>query len=144
MFWAKLAGDAEKQSGLQIYLKIQGALWIYLVLPDRIELSTSPLPRECSTTELRQQASIENRPDKAVRGGRSLPQGPRRASHDRPVDVKNDRSGSRQVAPPPVRSCPRHHDQMNYRQFPLAGVGLFYLEGRLRRETGNCDDDRRG
>jgi hypothetical protein len=25
------------------------------VLPDRIELSTSPLPRECSTTELRQQ-----------------------------------------------------------------------------------------
>jgi hypothetical protein len=28
-----------------------------MVLPDRIELSTSPLPRECSTTELRQQAS---------------------------------------------------------------------------------------
>jgi hypothetical protein len=27
-----------------------------LVLPDRIELSTSPLPRECSTTELRQHA----------------------------------------------------------------------------------------
>ena len=25
------------------------------MLPDRIELSTSPLPRECSTTELRQQ-----------------------------------------------------------------------------------------
>ena len=25
-----------------------------LVLPNRIELSTSPLPRECSTTELRQ------------------------------------------------------------------------------------------
>src|SRR5690348_17020920 len=25
-----------------------------MVLPDRIELSTSPLPRECSTTELRQ------------------------------------------------------------------------------------------
>src|SRR5690606_20338714 len=29
---------------------------IFLVLPDRIELSTSPLPRECSTTELRQRA----------------------------------------------------------------------------------------
>src|SRR5262249_55216508 len=28
-----------------------------LVLPDRIELSTSPLPRECSTTELRQRAA---------------------------------------------------------------------------------------
>jgi hypothetical protein len=27
-----------------------------MVLPERIELSTSPLPRECSTTELRQQA----------------------------------------------------------------------------------------
>ena len=27
-----------------------------LVLPDRIELSTSPLPMECSTTELRQHA----------------------------------------------------------------------------------------
>src|SRR5579872_3777292 len=28
----------------------------FLVLPERIELSTSPLPRECSTTELRQRA----------------------------------------------------------------------------------------
>ena len=27
---------------------------IKLVLPEGIELSTSPLPRECSTTELRQ------------------------------------------------------------------------------------------
>jgi hypothetical protein len=29
---------------------------IKMVLPDRIELSTSPLPMECSTTELRQHA----------------------------------------------------------------------------------------
>src|SRR5579871_345737 len=29
-----------------------------MVLADRIELSTSPLPRECSTTELRQQAGL--------------------------------------------------------------------------------------
>ena len=28
--------------------------WAFLVLPLRIELRTSPLPRECSTTELRQ------------------------------------------------------------------------------------------
>ena len=28
------------------------------MLPDRIELSTSPLPRECSTTELRQHRLI--------------------------------------------------------------------------------------
>ncbi len=30
--------------------------WKTVVLPERIELSTSPLPRECSTPELRQQA----------------------------------------------------------------------------------------
>src|SRR6266481_4373958 len=29
-----------------------------MVLPDRIELSTSPLPMECSTTELRQHARL--------------------------------------------------------------------------------------
>ena len=29
-----------------------------MVLPVRIELTTSPLPRECSTTELRQQARV--------------------------------------------------------------------------------------
>jgi hypothetical protein len=49
-----------------------------MVLPDRIELSTSPLPMECSTTELRQRATSGNRPKKVVRKtGRSLPQGPR-------------------------------------------------------------------
>ena len=32
-----------------------------VVLPDRIELSTSPLPRECSTTELRQPALVARR-----------------------------------------------------------------------------------
>src|SRR5262249_12382471 len=37
----------------------------YLVLPVRIELTTSPLPRGCSTTELRQRrAGWENRPMK--------------------------------------------------------------------------------
>src|ERR1700722_3357838 len=41
-----------------------------MVLPDRIELSTSPLPMECSTTELRQHApgsrtlDRKNRPKK--------------------------------------------------------------------------------
>src|SRR5689334_22428675 len=55
--------------------------WKRLVLPDRIELSTSPLPRECSTTELRQQARDhhkENRPGRRGAGGRFLPQGPPR------------------------------------------------------------------
>jgi hypothetical protein len=32
-----------------------------MVLPKRIELLTSPLPRECSTTELRQQAALRFR-----------------------------------------------------------------------------------
>jgi hypothetical protein len=50
-----------------------------MVLPDRIELSTSPLPRECSTTELRQQgARPENRRKKCATSGRFLPQGPLR------------------------------------------------------------------
>ena len=31
-----------------------------MVLPGRIELTTSPLPRECSTTELRQRKACEN------------------------------------------------------------------------------------
>src|SRR3979490_2474403 len=49
-----------------------------LVLPDRIELSTSPLPMECSTTELRQHARETRIGQKrALQGGRSLPQGPR-------------------------------------------------------------------
>jgi hypothetical protein len=49
-----------------------------LVLPDRIELSTSPLPMECSTTELRQRApDYQKRPKRLPQAGRSLPQGPR-------------------------------------------------------------------
>jgi hypothetical protein len=45
---------------------------ICMVLPDRIELSTSPLPRECSTTELRQHGAASARPKRAetaTRGG---------------------------------------------------------------------------
>ena len=46
-----------------------------VVLPDRIELSTSPLPMECSTTELRQQMLVKNRPPRgAYQAGRYLPQ----------------------------------------------------------------------
>ena len=47
-----------------------------MVLPDRIELSTSPLPMECSTTELRQHARGNRIGPKAPTGGRFLPQGP--------------------------------------------------------------------
>jgi hypothetical protein len=53
-----------------------------MVLPDRIELSTSPLPMECSTTELRQHARTRRiGPNRASTGGRFLPQGPRWRKH---------------------------------------------------------------
>ena len=57
-----------------------------LVLPDRIELSTSPLPMECSTTELRQRAPDVRIGQKGpYRARRSLPQGPyQRKRADRP------------------------------------------------------------
>jgi hypothetical protein len=35
----------------------------WMVLLDRIELSTSPLPRECSTTELQQQDQVRRLAD---------------------------------------------------------------------------------
>jgi hypothetical protein len=38
-----------------IYRSINQINQAFLVLPVRIELTTSPLPRGCSTTELRQQ-----------------------------------------------------------------------------------------
>src|ERR1700741_2383261 len=45
----------------------------FLVLPVRIELTTSPLPRGCSTTELRQQPdemnALKNRGDHCHMGG---------------------------------------------------------------------------
>lgn len=50
-----------------------------MVLPGRIELTTSPLPRECSTTELRQhRPGGESASGAPARRGRSLPQGIRR------------------------------------------------------------------
>src|SRR4051794_2811112 len=52
-----------------------------MVLPDRIELSTSPLPMECSTTELRQHARYSrNRPQKALQAGGSCHKAPAGAS----------------------------------------------------------------
>ena len=81
-----------------------------LVLPDRIELSTSPLPMECSTTELRQRA-LKTRigPKGPSRAGRSLPQGPRprkragpagslsKAAQNRP-ELSSSETGSRKIA----------------------------------------------
>ena len=52
-------GDADTSQTKFAYRQMRGKALCKekLVLPDRIELSTSPLPRECSTTELRQQIS---------------------------------------------------------------------------------------
>jgi hypothetical protein len=62
-----------------------------MVLPDRIELSTSPLPMECSTTELRQHApDTRIGPKSPYRAGRSLPQGPlSRKRGRRPKSIEN-------------------------------------------------------
>jgi hypothetical protein len=63
-----------------------------MVLPDRIELSTSPLPMECSTTELRQHApDTRIGPRGPCRAGRSLPQGP--LSRKRGRRLKNIENG---------------------------------------------------
>jgi hypothetical protein len=56
-----------------------------MVLPERIELSTSPLPRECSTTELRQR-----------RFGKS-PLNGRNQIHDTPAIGKLGATGAGQV-----------------------------------------------
>ena len=51
-----------------------------MVLPDRIELSASPLPRECSTPELRQQGLSRE----ALESAGKVPQGgaARKAEYD--------------------------------------------------------------
>ena len=46
-------------------LKIVRVLQGKMVLPDRIELSTSSLPMKCSTTELRQQTPHQSQPIKS-------------------------------------------------------------------------------
>src|SRR3954453_5013007 len=52
-----------------------------MVLPDRIELSTSPLPMECSTTELRQHArESRNRPKRPLQAAGSCHKAPAGAS----------------------------------------------------------------
>ena len=57
--------------------KTPGNIGISLVLPLRIELRTSPLPRECSTTELRQPLRSGTRLPRPVRqSAGTLPQAP--------------------------------------------------------------------
>lgn len=61
----------------------------WVVLPDRIELSTSPLPMECSTTELRQHVlGQESAAKGAYQAGRYLPQAPLLCKLARPVKTR--------------------------------------------------------
>jgi hypothetical protein len=75
------------------------------VLPDRIELSTSPLPMECSTTELRQHARDRDRigPKGPQQAGRFLPQAPRWRKHA--VTPKRPRNGAKAQGRWPPAAC---------------------------------------
>jgi hypothetical protein len=75
-----------------------------MVLPDRIELSASPLPRECSTTELRQR----------IRGGRVIRRGdggsfaivpPSTQDQKQPINRANGFDGSEPWANRSKTSC---------------------------------------
>jgi hypothetical protein len=61
-----------------------------MVLPDRIELSTSPLPMECSTTELRQHLpGIQNRPKGPYRRAVLATRPPLAQAYEGPPDQPN-------------------------------------------------------
>ncbi len=77
-----------------------------LVLPDRIELSTSPLPRECSTTELRQQRDWRGQARRPrPNAGGSCHKVPACASAARPVfGERRQRDASKGSERPPNRS----------------------------------------
>ena len=93
-----------------------------MVLPDRIELSTSPLPMECSTTELRQHVlGQESAARGAYQAGRYLPQAPLLCKLASPVKTRksgryrgqNARFRSkRRTFPRFVGRCPRPTGQL--------------------------------
>ena len=65
----------EQDSGISCRENADACSEDEMVLPDRIELSTSPLPMECSTTELRQHVlGQESAATRAYQAGRYLPQ----------------------------------------------------------------------
>ena len=96
----------------------------WMVLPDRIELSTSPLPMECSTTELRQHApDTRIGPMDPYRAGRSLPQAPRLRKRERGLRDPQKRP----------KSARNRHGDLNW---PVAGrFGSRFLPKVLRAEV---------
>ena len=109
------------------------------MLPDRIELSTSPLPMECSTTELRQHARYVRGigPNGRPPSGRFLPQGPLWRKHaGRSGRTQNGQKSARAAGeqvqsgqpgpdPVPVGPEPPNHDLNCFtaRAWTLTGIG---------------------
>jgi hypothetical protein len=118
-----------------------------MVLPDRIELSTSPLPMECSTTELRQHARYLRGigPDGRPLGGRFLPQGPRWRKHvGRPERARN-RQKSALVAGKVLQSGPtaRPNRFPTIRGHQDPKRRIMTLHGLAAPVAGHCGEGRR-
>ena len=78
-----------------------------MVLPDRIELSTSPLPMECSTTELRQHARIRRiGPKGPYRRAVLATTTPQAQARDR---VRRAQQGAKNQAVAPAPCCTRNN-----------------------------------
>ena len=106
-----------------------------MVLPDRIELSTSPLPMECSTTELRQHARYSRESaQKGATGGRFLPQGPRwRKQLAGPERVQNGQNWHKW----PVSGCNPGGPRRSGSHFLLSGSGWLRIMALGRGEARN-------
>ena len=124
-----------------------------MVLPDRIELSTSPLPMECSTTELRQHAREKlNRPQGPVQAGGSCHRPPFGASETAPLlpaksaEIDVPRRSFRPIRPfspgSGSRSCRTAGDPVlppNHASDPPGGSALLMFgEGAALRLDVEC------
>src|SRR5690348_6710558 len=110
---------------------------VFLVLPVRIELTTSPLPRECSTTELRQHSRPEavrlrcfgrNRRDPCHRGGV--------AASGCPLRITGAPIGARIR---PSRAPPKRKDDGASAAAQSSGQGDLLLP--LQPQPPNADDE---
>ena len=121
-----------------------------MVLPDRIELSTSPLPMECSTTELRQHARYRgNRPKRPPQAGGSCHKDPSGASTRRgrewPKMGKNRRrppmAGS--IRFPVAASAPRGREPESLARIAIGRRRCVYRGRRNALWSGDSDAGRR-
>ena len=96
------------------------------MLPDRIELSTSPLPMECSTTELRQHARYLRGigPNGRPLGGRFLPQGPLWRKHAGGPERVQNRQKPARVARQAASRRSIHKETPKADRFPPSVAGI--------------------